>query len=95
MSGDVYSVACGRGWRGGYLTVPHVGPPTVTVIDRGYALVVLVDWHNGQGPHWALSTPTHVGAAYQEARDAGRAEAEATVAEFVAAHVAAHGSVVA
>lgn len=84
---------CERHWREAVRRA-HV-PPTVTVIDRGYALVVLVDWHNGQGPHWALSTPTHAGAQYQEARDAGRAEAEARVARFVAEHVAAHGSVLA
>lgn len=51
--------------------------PGIIVRDHGTTLQLHLDW--GWGPYLALSVPTGVLAAYQEARDRGRAEAEGQI----------------
>lgn len=56
-------------------------PATLTVKDEGGHLAVLIE--RGHGWELVLTTPTHRGASYQEARDRGMAEAKAHVAAKV------------
>lgn len=56
--------------------------PTVTIEDEGGVLAVYIDWHFGCGPEFCASFATGIHAAYPEARERQRAEAQRNAEEY-------------
>ena len=60
-----------------YRGVPLNPITVITEDDGGRVLYVLTDYHDGRGPQLSMSLPSGRGAAYEEARVRGLAEARA------------------